>query len=101
MLKKHLINPKGEGKMKITPINNIKPITFGEGNLNNITPKVGLLSLQNSDNLNFEKNLKLTQDADAVQSNPLKAIGCKLTKAYNILFTPNQDRTYRHIPYMA
>ncbi len=94
--------------MRITPIQNVntKHVTFGEGNLNNITPKVGLLSLQNSDKLNFEKNLRLTQNADAVQSNPLKALGCKFTKAYNILFSPKKEadraeRPYIHIPYMA
>lgn len=90
--------------MRISPIQNIttKHITFGEGNMNNITPKVGLLSLQNSDKLNFEKNLRLTQNADAVQSNPLKALGCKFAKAYNILFSPKaNDTEYIHLPYMA
>ena len=94
--------------MRISPIQNIatKHITFGEGNMNNITPKVGLLSLQNSDKLNFEKNLRLTQNADAVQSNPLKALGCKFAKAYNILFSPRRDSnraetSYIHLPYMA
>lgn len=93
--------------MRITPIPNIKttPVTFGEGNLNNITSKVGLLSIQNSDKLNFEKNLRLTQEADAVQSNPLKALGYKFARAYNILFSPRNneasDRPYIHIPYMA
>lgn len=93
--------------MRVTPIQNIntKHITFGEGNLNNITPKVGLLSLQNSDKLNFEKNLRLTQQADAVQSNPLKALGCKFVKAYNILFSEKESNkantSYIHIPYMA
>ena len=79
--------------MKVTPISNIKikTISFGEGNLNNITPKVGSLSLQNSDKLNFEKNLKLTQNADAVQTNPIKALGCKIEKAYNILFSPSKQ----------
>ena len=87
--------------MKVTPIK-IKQITFGEGNLNNINSHVGLLSIQNSDKLNFEKNLKLTQEADAVQSNPIKALGCKLEKAYNIIFA-NKDLDYKHefIPYMA
>ena len=93
--------------MKVTPINNIitkatKTITFGEGNLNNVNSHVGLLSLQNSDKLNFEKNLQLTQRADAVQSNPIKALGCKFAKAYNILFSPKQNESkYIHIPYMA
>lgn len=94
--------------MRVTPISNIntKHITFGEGNMNNITPKIGLLSLQNSDKLKFEKNLRLTQEADAVQSNPLTALGRKFVKAYNILFSPNKDSnraetSYIHLPYMA
>jgi len=92
--------------MKITQVQSriISPVSFGAGNMNNITPNVGLLSLQNSDRLNFEKNLRLTQNADAMQSNPLKALGCKFTKAYNILFSPKYTETaevseYRHIPY--
>ena len=86
--------------MKITPIKGITQITFGEGNMNNITPNVGLLSIQNTNKLNFEKNLKLTQEADAVQSNPIKALGYKLTKTYNILFSP-KDQDYSHITYMV
>ncbi len=94
--------------MRVNPISTIytKNITFGEGNMNNMTPKIGLLSLQNSDKLKFEKNLRLTQEADAVQSNPLKALGCKFAKAYNILFSPRRDSnraetSYIHLPYMA
>ncbi len=94
--------------MRVTSITNINTnrVTFGEGNMNNLTPKVGLLSLQNSDKLKFEKNLRLTQEADAVQSNPLKALGRKFVKAYNILFSPSVNSNkaevpYIHIPYMA
>jgi hypothetical protein len=89
--------------MKITPINSriINQITFGEGNMNNITPKIGILSLHNSDKLNFERQLRLTQSADAVQSNPVKALGKKFKKAYNILFAENQTPSYRNISYIA
>ena len=86
--------------MKISPIKAIitKPVAFGEGNLNNITPRVGLLSIQNSDKLNFEKNFELTQKADAVQNNPLKALGCKFAKAYNIIFSQkNHDTEFLYI----
>lgn len=88
--------------MRIAPIRNIikRPVTFGEGNMNNITQKVGSLSVQNNDKLNFERNLALTQKADAVQSSPLKAIGNKFVKAYNILFSPKHEVSYVHIPYM-
>ena len=89
--------------MKVTPIATIisKPISFGEGNMNNITPKIGLLSLHNSDKLNFEKNLRLTQGADAVQSNPVSALGKKFKKAYNILFSENQNPNYAKVSYIA
>ena len=91
--------------MKITPITNriSTPVAFGAGNMNNITPKIGLLSLHNTDKLNFEKNLKLTQSADVVQSNPLKALGKKFQKAYNILFAENQNSDYvsYHRQFMA
>lgn len=86
--------------MKIAPITRIKPITFGEGATNNMSSNVGLLSLQNTDKLNFEKSLKLTKEADAVQSNPIKAFGYKITRAYNILFAP-KNQEYSHITYMV
>ena len=89
-------------------LSSIKTITFGEGNLNNIDSKVGLMSLdKNSGNkINFEKDLFITRKADPVQSNPLKAIGYNIVKAYNILSTPKTDSTqteskYIHLPYMA
>ncbi len=86
----------------------IKQVTFGEGNLNNISANVGLMSLdKNSGNkINFEKDLYITTKADPVQSNPLKAIGYNIVKAYNILFTPRKnsvqtESNYIHLPYMA
>ena len=89
-------------------LSTIKPIPFGEGNLNNIDSKVGLMSLdKNSGNkINFEKDLYITRKADPVQSNPLKAIGYNVIKAYNILSTPKSDSVkteskYIHLPYMA
>lgn len=96
----------------INPINlvNKRIITFGEGNLNNVDSRVGLMSLdKNSNNkINFEKDLYITAKADSVQSNPLKAIGYNIVKAYNILCTPKRpekpvktESRYIHIPYMA
>ena len=83
----------------------IKPISFGQNNSNNT--RVGLMALdKNSNNkINFEKDLFITQNADAVQAkNPLKAIGYNIVKAYNILTTPNRNvsnEDYIHLPYMA
>lgn len=89
-------------------INTKRNIAFGEGNLNNINSRVGLMSLDKNPNtkINFEKDLFITKKADPVQSNPLKAIGYNIVKAYNILCTPKRRATqtesnYIHIPYMA
>ena len=81
-----------------------KPISFGQNNNNNT--RIGLMALdKNSNNkINFEKDLFITQNADAVQAkNPLKAIGYNIVKAYNILTTPNSkvEENYIHLPYMA
>jgi len=67
-------------------LNNSKPITFGEGNLNNITPNLAILSLQDpSAKLNFEKDYRLSQEASAVNANPILAIGRKFIKAYKMI----------------
>ncbi len=83
-----------------------RPISFGEGNLNNITPSVAILSLQNPNaKINFENDLIRTQKADMVQnSNMFNALGAKLRKTYNILFSPEHDRankSARHISFMG
>ena len=92
----------------INPVkfNNIKTITFGEGNLNNITPNMAILSLQNPNaKINFENDINRTKRADMVQnSNMINAIGAKLRKTYNILFSPDSDRANRspkHISFMG
>lgn len=74
-------------------LNNTKPVTFGEGNLNNVTPNVAILSLQNPNaKVNFEKDMFLTQKADAVQENPLTALAYKLVKTYRYALN-KQPRT--------
>ncbi|MBP3821527.1 hypothetical protein J6G99_07790 [bacterium] len=79
------------------------PVSFG--NNKNNDSKIGLMALdKNSKNkINFEKDLFITKNADPVQSNPLKAIGYSIIKAYNILSTPkrNTESNYVHLPYMA
>lgn len=84
-------------------ITTIKPISFGNNNDNS---RVGLMNLDKnpSNKINFEKDLYITQKADFVHSNPLKAFGYSLVKAYNILSTPKknvENSNYVHIPYMA
>lgn len=83
-------------------ITTIKPITFGNDN----NSRVGLMNLDKnpSNKINFEKDLYITQKADFVHSNPLKALGYSFVKAYNILATPKrstESEKYIHIPYMA
>lgn len=85
-------------------LNNIKTISFKEGNLNNITPNVAILSLQNPNaSINFENDLNRTKKSDIVQTNNIfDAIGEKLRKTYNILFTQkyeNKPETYSKITY--
>lgn len=79
----------------INPVkfNTVNTITFGEGNLNNITPNVGILSLQNPNaRINFENDLNRSKKADMVQSpNFIEAMGAKIRRAYNILFSPNYE----------
>ena len=75
-------------------LNTVKPISFGEGNLNNITPNVAILSLQNPNaKINFENDLNRTQKADMVQNpNMLKAFGAKLIIYYFHLTTTEQAK---------
>lgn len=98
--------------LTINPINlnrySKKYISFQDGNLNNVNSKVGLMSLDKNPNskINFEKDLHDTKKADMVQSNPIKAFGYNIVKAYNILCTPRRrnaqtESKYIHIPYMA
>ena len=91
--------------LTINPIkfNNFKPITFTEGNLNNITPNVAILSLQNPNaKINFENDQNRAKQADVVQSNLFVALGAKFRKAYDILFSPEYNKPEMpHITYMA
>ena len=89
----------------------VQRITFGNGQnkRNDNTNRIGLMTLdKNSNNrINFEKDLFITNKADSVQSNPLKAIAYSFVKAYNILKTPKQESinqnnlNYIHVPYMG
>lgn len=87
---------------------NKKYISFGDSQLNNVNSKVGVMSLDKKPNtrINFEKDIHEAQKADMVQSNPIKALGYNVVKAYNILCTPKRRTTqtesrYIHLPYMA
>ena len=77
---KRTLNNKGGNKMlTINPVNmnSKRYVSFGEGNMNNLNSNVGVMSLDKkpSAKINFEKDMYITQKADSVQSNPIKAIG--------------------------
>ena len=99
--------------LTINPVNfnkyNKQYISFGENKTNNQN-KVGVMTLDknSSTKINFQKDLYESKNADMVQSNPIKALGYNIIKAYNILCTPRRqvnqstnNRQYIHIPYMA
>lgn len=86
----------------VNPINVNKVtrnISFGEKSKN--SNRIGLMSLDKNANnkINFEKDLFITKKADPVQSNPLKAIGYNVVKAYNTMHSkktcnPNRIKLY-------
>ena len=92
-------------------LNTYNRISFTQNNkkqVNNRNSKVGVMSIDKNANarINFEKDLHETKKADMVQTNPIKALGYNIVKAYNILCTPKRrttqtESTYIHIPYMA
>ena len=73
--------------IRVNPVqfntNSRKYISFGEGNMNNITPSVAILALQNPNaKINFENDLNRSKKADMVQNPNLKdqiIIICKIS----------------------
>ena len=110
VLIEHLITKEAK-MLTINPVNfntyNNKYISFGQNQMSN-NSKIGVMSLDKKPNakINFEKDLHDTKKADMVQSNPIKAIGYNIVKAYNILCKPQRrttqtESTYIHLSYMA
>lgn len=100
--------------IKVNPIqfntNSRKFISFGEGNMNNITPSVAILALQNPNaKINFENDLKRSSRSDMVQNpNFLTAFVNKVGRAINEFKRTNEDTKsninsdiYNHISYTA
>lgn len=98
--------------MKVNSINvnnfNKKYISFGEGNMNNITPNVAILALQNPNaKINFEHDRNRTKKADMVQNpNFVSAFVSKVSKAVNQFKSSNNNANihpgvYNHISYSA
>lgn len=78
----------------IKPNNIYKPISFKSS-----SSSEAALSIQNPDVAQFERNFKGTVKADAVQSNPVKAIAYKVLRAFN-LFTAPEAPEYRMADYI-
>lgn len=98
--------------MKIARIQNSlynrKNIAFGEGNMNNITPSVAILALQNPNaKINFENDLNRSKRADMVQNpNMLTAFVNKVSRAINEFKRSSNNSNVssnaaRHIDYAA
>jgi len=61
-----------------------KPISFRSTSANE-----AVLSIQNPDSTQFKRNMQRTLDADAVQSNPVKALVGKVRKSLDVFFNPS------------
>lgn len=74
-----------------------KYISFQENSVNNLTPGIAILSLQNPNaRVKFEKDLRISRGADAVQSNPFKAFGYKLYKTFKLFVGPKADSSKKY-----
>lgn len=98
--------------MKVNSINvnnfNKKYISFGEGNMNNITPSVAILALQNPNaKINFEHDLNRSKKADMVQNpNFVSAFVNKVSRAVSEFKRTSNNTNihpdvYNHISYSA
>ncbi len=89
--------------------NSRKYISFGEGNMNNITPSVAILALQNPNaKINFENDLRRSSRSDMVQNpNFVTAFVNKVSRAINEVTRSNNKpqnmnpSIYNHISYSA
>lgn len=69
-----------------------KNISFKESAAEESSSNNAALSLQSPDAMiKFQKDFKLSHAADAVQSNPLKALVIKIEKALKAFFRPEID----------
>lgn len=89
-------------------LNTRKYISFGEGNMNNITPSVAILALQNPNaKINFENDMNRSKRADMVQNpNMLTAFVSKVSRAISEFKRTNCDAcsdpsVINHISYTA
>ncbi len=90
-------------------LNSRKYISFGDNTMNNITPSVAILALQNPNaKINFENDLRRSSKSDMVQ-NPnfvtafINKVGraikeFKRTNEYDVNINPD---IYNHISYTA
>jgi hypothetical protein len=79
--------------INLNKYNNIKKhISFKENNNVDTRDNTAVLSLQGPDSLvNFQKDFRIAKEADAVQSNPFKALFVKLYKVFKSFFGKNKN----------
>lgn len=84
--------------IKVSPVKlnqNRTKITFKENNNNILTPNTAVLSLESPNALiNFQKDFSLSRSADAVQSNPVKALGYKFYRLFKYISQPRFTDDY-------
>lgn len=77
--------------LRINPIqlnNPYRKNVIFKANNDNMTQDVAVLALQNPNlEVEFKKNLAVTKGADAVQSNPIKALAYKIYQTFKTLFS--------------
>lgn len=83
MLNKHLITKRG----KDMQINKISNINFRENELSReMDSQNAILMLRDPKaSIKFQQNREIANNADSLSSNPLKALGYKLYRAFSIL----------------
>ena len=84
--------------MQITKISNISDINFRENKSKYVTRDLGsqnaILMLRDPNaSVKFQHNQEFAQNADSLSSNPLKALGYKLYRTFNMIHEADQSQS--------
>ena len=84
-------------------VNKISNITFKENEpLENIGSQNAILMLRDSNaSVKFQQNKELAYKADALNSNPLTALGYKLYRTFNLIKNHNQVNEPKNLDTLA
>ncbi len=75
-------------------VNTISNINFREGNkrVRNVDSQNAILMLRDPNaSIKFQQNQEFAQNADSVDTNPLKALGYKLYRTFSMIRDNNND----------